>query len=191
MTSYALLGGSFDPIHNGHLQIARQVLKAGFISRFIFLPNARHNFKQGSVVLDFEQRMDLVKATLEPGMEAWPDDATGTGYTSDLLRNIYQKYPRDDFYFVIGADNLAELHHWHDFPWLRKNVRFLIIPRPEYPLDNKILNRIRRKTIKVELCNISSSQIRALIAEGKSISGLVPRAVEERIVHLYSSAGSR
>lgn len=191
MTSYALLGGSFDPIHNGHLQIARQVLKAGFISRFIFLPNARHNFKQGSVVLDFEQRMDLVKATLEPGMEAWSDDATGTGYTSDLLRKIYQKYPRDDFYFVIGADNLAELHHWHDFPWLRKNVRFLIIPRPEYPLDNKILNRIRRKTIKVELCNISSSQIRALIAEGKSISGLVPRAVEERIVHLYSSAGSR
>lgn len=191
MTSYALLGGSFDPIHNGHLQIARQVLKAGFISRFIFLPNARHNFKKDSVVLDFKHRMELVQAVLEPGMEAWADDAEGTGYTSDLLRNIYLKYPRNDFYFVIGADILPELPKWHDFPWLQENVRFLVIPRPDYTLDKKILNRIRRKTIRIELCDTSSTRIRALIAAGKSISGLVPGTIEKRVLKLYGTSGSK
>lgn len=128
MTSCALLGGSFDPIHNGHLHIAREILKSGYVSRLVFLPNARHNFKKSNVVLDFQHRLALVRDALEPGMEAWEDDADGSGYTAELLQKLYRKHPQLLFHFVIGSDNLANLPLWYDFAWLRANARFLIIP---------------------------------------------------------------
>ncbi len=185
MTTYALLGGSFDPIHNGHLRIARQVLKSGIADTVAFVPNASHNFKKDSVVLDFSTRLDLVKTVLEPNIEAWDDDAAGSGYTADLMRRVYARYPQDRFYFIIGSDNLVNLTSWHDYPWLRQNVRFLIIPRPGYPPQERLLKRIRRKTLKMEPCELSSTRIRQLIAGGKPISGLVPEAIEEMVVKLY------
>lgn len=185
MTTFALLGGSFDPIHNGHLRIARHILESGIADTVAFVPNARHNFKKDSVKLDFPTRLELVKAVLEPNIEAWDDDAAGTGYTADLMRRVYAKYPQAAFYFIIGSDNLANLSAWHDYPWLRQNVRFLIIPRPGYPLQERLLKRIRRKTLKMEPCELSSTRIRQLIAGGKPISGLVPIAIEERVVGLY------
>lgn len=145
MTSCALLGGSFDPIHNGHLHIAREILKSGYVSRLVFLPNARHNFKKSNVVLDFQHRLALVRDALEPGMEAWEDDADGSGYTAELLQKLYRKHPQLLFHFVIGSDNLANLPLWYDFAWLRANARFLIIPRPGYPLPQNVLRRIKRK----------------------------------------------
>jgi len=185
MTSCALLGGSFDPIHNGHLHIAREILKSGYVSRLVFLPNACHNFKKGNVVLDFQHRLALVRDALEPGMEAWEDDADGSGYTAELLQKLYRKHPQLLFHFVIGSDNLANLPLWYDFAWLRANARFLIIPRPGYPLPQNVLRRIKRKTLRIEPCPFSSSQIRSRIAAEKSISGLVPESLEQRIIELY------
>jgi nicotinate-nucleotide adenylyltransferase len=155
------------------------------VSRLVFLPNARHNFKKGNVVLDFQHRLALVRDALEPGMEAWEDDADGSGYTAELLQKLYRKHPQVLFHFVIGSDNLANLPLWYDFAWLRANARFLIIPRPGYPLPQNVLRRIKRKTLKIEPCPISSSQIRSRIAAEKSISGLVPESLEQRIIELY------
>ena len=185
MTGCALLGGSFDPIHNGHLHIAREILKSGYVSRLVFLPNARHNFKKGNVVLDFQHRLALVRQALEPGMEAWEDDADGSGYTAELLQKLYRKHPQLLFHFVIGSDNLANLPLWYDFAWLKANARFLIIPRPGYPSPQNVLRRIKRKTLRIEPCPISSSQVRSRIAAGKPISGLVPESLEQTIIELY------
>lgn len=185
MTGCALLGGSFDPIHNGHLHIAREILKSGYVSRLVFVPNARHNFKKDSVTLDFKHRLALVRDALEPCMEAWEDDADGSGYTAELLQKLYRKHPQLLFHFVIGSDNLANLPLWYDFAWLRANARFLIIPRPGYPSPQNVLRRIKRKTLRIAPCPISSSQIRSCIAAGKPISGLVPESLEQRIIELY------
>ncbi len=185
MISQALLGGSFDPIHNGHLYIAREILRSGLVEKVIFLPNARHNFKRGSVLLDFASRYELVASALEAGMEVWKDDAEGSGYTADLLKQIYHQHPDRSFLWVIGSDNLATLPNWHDFAWLKANVRFLIIPRPDFPSDERILKRIRRKTLKIVPCEISSTQVRARIKAGKSIRDLVPPSIVDRVVQLY------
>ena len=185
MISQALLGGSFDPIHNGHLHIAREILRSGLVSGVIFLPNARHNFKQGSVLLDFNTRYDLVASVLEPGMEVWDDDAQGSGFTSELLQRLRRKHPERFFFWVIGSDNLEALPRWHDFPWLRENVRFLIIPRPGYPASGSVLKRIRRKTLKIAPSDVSSTLVRQRIQAGKSIAGLVPRSIAARVVSLY------
>ncbi len=185
MIRQALLGGSFDPVHIGHLHLAREILRKGAAEVVVFLPNARHNFKQDSILLNYAQRFDLVASVLEPGMEVWNDDDSGSGYTSDLLRRLYQKHPDRDFLWVIGSDNLSALPLWHDFAWLRANVRFLIIPRPGYPADRTVLRKIRRKTLRTVPSEVSSTQIRARIKAGKSISGLVPERIEETIIQLY------
>lgn len=186
MKPLALLGGSFDPIHNGHLHIAREILRLGAAARVAFLPNARHNFKQAKVLLDYRSRRELVAAVLEPGMEVWDDDAEGSGYTSDLLKRLQLKHPGCKFLWVIGSDNLAALPRWHDFAWLRENIRFLIIPRPGYPADQKVLKRIRRKTLKTVPSPVSSTLVRARIRSGQPITGLVPPQIEAKIVQLYS-----
>ncbi|MGC9362857.1 MAG: nicotinate (nicotinamide) nucleotide adenylyltransferase, partial [Candidatus Syntrophosphaera sp.] len=185
MRDHALLGGSFDPIHNGHLHVARQILRAGIVRSVVFLPNARHNFKGGRVLQDYDVRHELVESALEPGMEVWDDDSTGSGYTSDLMRRLYQKYPNRTFFWVIGSDNLAHLRQWHDFPWLRRNVRFLVIPRPGHPLEEKILKRIHRKTLRIEPSPISSTLVRKRISKGEPITGLVPEKIEQRVIELY------
>jgi nicotinate-nucleotide adenylyltransferase len=185
MRDYALLGGSFDPIHNGHLHVAREILKFGVVRAVVFLPNARHKFKHSRVLQDFDTRYGLVESALEPGMEVWDDDSTGSGFTSDLMQRLYQKHPARTFYWVIGSDNLANLTQWHNFTWLCRNVRFLVIPRPGYPLDEKILKKIRRKTLRIVPSSISSTLVRKRIAEGKPISGLVPGKIEERVLALY------
>ena len=185
MIPQALLGGSFDPIHNGHLHIAREILRSGLVSGVIFLPNARHNFKQGSVLLDFHARFELVASVLEPGMEVWDDDAQGSGFTSELLQKLYLKHPERSFFWVIGSDNLAGLPRWHDFNWLKGQVRFLIIPRPGYPAAEAVLKRIRRKTLKITPSEVSSTLVRARIKTGESIADLVPQRIEERVKQLY------
>lgn len=185
MRDHALLGGSFDPVHNGHLHVARQILRSGVVRSVVFLPNARHNFKRGRVLQEFDVRYELVESALEQGMEVWDDDSTGSGYTSDLMRHLYQKYPTRTFYWVIGSDNLAHLGQWHDFPWLSRNVRFLVIPRPGHPLEERILKRIHRKTLRIEPSPISSTLVRKRIAEGEPVTGLVPEKIERRVIDLY------
>lgn len=185
MIRQALLGGSFDPVHNGHLHIAREILRSGSAESVVFLPNARHNFKRDSVLLDYERRRELVAAVLEPGMEVWDDDAQGSGYTSDLLKRLYQKHPDRCFLWVIGSDNLAGLPRWYDFNWLKGQVRFLIIPRPGYPAAEAVLKRIRRKTLKITPSEVSSTLVRARIKTGESIADLVPQRIAERVKQLY------
>ncbi len=185
MIKQALLGGSFDPIHSGHLHLAREILKSGLVDSVVFLPNARHNFKRDQVLLDFPQRYELVKDALEPGMEVWDDDASGSGYTSELLARLFNKYPDRKFYWVLGSDNLAKLRQWHDFQWLRVYVHFLIVPRPGYSAHDHLLVRLKRRTLKMEPCPISSTLVREKIKAGESISGLVPPHLEQRIIALY------
>jgi nicotinate-nucleotide adenylyltransferase len=180
-----LLGGSFDPVHNGHLHIAREILRSSIAQTVVFLPNARHNFKRDSVLLDYPHRRELVAAVLEPSMEVWDDDAQGSGYTADLLKHLYQKHPDRVFLWVIGSDNIAGLPLWYNFQWLKANARFLIIPRPGYPADEKILKRIRRKTLKISPSEVSSTLVRDRIKAGESITDLVPERIAKRVLRLY------
>ena len=184
-TFTALIGGSFDPIHNGHLHLARELLKDPQIGELAFLPVGRHHFKRDSLVLSFADRLGLISKVLEPGMQLWDDDASGSGYTADLIRRLRMKYAGKRFAFVIGSDNLSQLPLWRDYEWLRENLVFIIVPRlgfelilPEPPI---------RCMIKViDPPAVSSSQVRALIASSQTITGLVPPSIEAEVVKLYT-----
>jgi len=197
----ALLGGSFDPIHNGHLHIARSILVDKRFNRVVFIPNGRHNFKRDSVFLGFDTRISLIKKAISTVPESHPSHLNpspfsvwdidqpdrSSGYTSDLMKKIFALYPDQEFYFVIGADNLQSLDNWHQAEWLKTHVSFLIIPRPGSDICKKQLSSLKYLYLPIPLSPISSTQIRSLIAQGKPVTGLVPASLETEITLLYSS----
>lgn len=185
----ALLGGSFDPIHWGHLFIARELLKDPLTKELAFLPVGRHHFKAESTVLDYSLRRLLLLKVLEPRMLLWDEDFQGSGYTSDLVRNLQNKYPQKQFGFVIGSDNLSQLPRWHEYDWLRSHLLFIVIPRAGYDI---ILPEPAPRVVIRDFNppDISSSQIRERAYQGLSIQGLVPDSICDDVLRLYRKCGS-
>jgi len=185
--AYAILGGSFDPIHNGHLGLACQILELSPTKKVVFMPNCKHRFKPSEVRLSFAERCKNIRLALEPypGFELWLEDSTGSGYTADLMQRLYTLHPDKKFCFVIGSDNLSSLPDWHDFPWLRENLYFLIIPRPGAELRQSVLSQIQHQVLETIPIDVSSTRIRRLIREGGSIQGMVPDALVSVITASY------
>lgn len=183
----AIIGGSFDPIHNGHLYLAARLSADPEIETVALMPVGNHHFKKDTTILPFEQRLQLIQKVLQPGVEVWLDDAAGSGYTADLMCRLQAKYPEKHFAFVIGSDNLATLHHWYDFEWLKANVTFLIVPRVGYELQGLDELGINYLIKDIRPPEVSSSSIRQKIAQGLSIHGLVPEEIEPQVSRLYAS----
>lgn len=182
----ALIGGSFDPVHNGHLYLARELLKDPDILELAFVPVGRHHFKMDLSILSFDERVGLISRVLEPGMQLWEDDAQGSGFTADLIRRLSSKYPDKRFAFVIGSDNLSQLPRWHEYEWLKRNLTFIVIPRPGYELvfpQNPPLSLLVKS---INPPDVSSSRIRQLVLQDSPIDGLVPERIREEIITLYS-----
>ncbi|MDD2228870.1 MAG: nicotinate (nicotinamide) nucleotide adenylyltransferase [Candidatus Cloacimonetes bacterium] len=185
----AVLGGSFDPIHSGHLHIANQVLSLTKVACVLFVPSGNHHFKADKIVLNYAKRFMLVESVIasEPRFAISTADETGSGYTAHLMQKLFAESPQTRFVFIIGADNLAKLEKWYDFPWLAANLLFLILPRPGYEVQDINLHGINAIELPIVRSPISSTEIRRLIARNESIKGMVPEIVEEEIVRLYHS----
>lgn len=183
----AVLGGSFDPVHLGHLHIARQVLYWSRASTILFVPNGNHHFKRGQVRLNFNDRYSLVESAIasEPRFAISDADRSGSGYTAHLLQALMKDNPHTRYVFIIGSDNLPKLPLWHDFPWLCQNVHWLLLPRPGFKIDMELISPLKVSIIPIEPCNISSTDIRKRIDSGLSITGLVPEELEAKITELY------
>lgn len=187
----AIIGGSFDPIHNGHLYLAEKLSQDPDIERVAFLPVGNHHFKKDKIVLSFEQRLRLIREVLQPGVEVWLDDAGGSGYTADLMRRLQAKYPDRHFAFVIGSDNLRHLHLWYDFEWLQANVTFLIVPRVGYEVQELGELGINHLIKDIRPPEVSSSTIRRNIAQGLSIEGMVSERIKSQVLELYRPGSPR
>ncbi|MDP2172283.1 MAG: nicotinate (nicotinamide) nucleotide adenylyltransferase [Candidatus Cloacimonadaceae bacterium] len=185
MGYYAILGGSFDPIHLGHLHIAGQILSCTDIARVIFMPVRRHHFKSASINADFDTRLRMIKSCLQKGMEAWDEDGGSTGFTADLMKKLHQNHPETKFCFVIGTDNLVSLVDWYDFQWLKDNVLFLVIPRPDFPPDPSMLAMIKAQILQIPLSGVSSSEVRRRALSGESLDGYVPPQIIDQVMRIY------
>ena len=174
-------------MHLGHLHIARQILMLSPVSSVIFMPNNKHHFKSSRGRLAFEKRVLLLSKALQEmqNCELWLDDASGSGYTDDLMRSIYTKHPDRSFCFVIGSDIAITLPNWHNYEWLKANLCFLIIPRPGADLELPELSELHYYILQTEPSPISSTLIRESIRRGESIEGLVPQSIETDIYNYY------
>ncbi len=186
-----LLGGSFNPIHLGHLAIAEAVYSQLNLSDIWFIPTAFHPFKQKSQLLPFEKRLKLILKAIEP----YPDfkislldsDQDAKNYTYDLIRKIKSENPAIEPFFIIGSDILNELTKWYKYEWLLENITFAVIKRPDQKIDHKLSEEQLKKLKFVDMTPVpvSSTEIRYRIKKDQPITGLVPDSILEDILSYY------
>jgi nicotinate-nucleotide adenylyltransferase len=173
----AMYGGSFDPIHNGHLILARDAIEQLGLEKLILIPASVSPFKNPPVA-SAEMRLSMLRAAIEGEMGFCVDDCElrrpPPSYTIDTITDIRQHQPNAEIFCLVGDDNVRDLAKWHRFAELEKLVRFVVLDRHAQPMSHSY-PVVRRKI------DISATEIRKRVAAGQSIRYLVPSAVEEII----------
>ncbi|GAB4177427.1 MAG: nicotinate-nucleotide adenylyltransferase [Terrimicrobiaceae bacterium] len=178
MNSLALYGGTFDPIHHGHLILARDAMERMEISRVIFLPAQISPHKLDRPPSPPEIRLSMVSAAIsaDPSFSVDPRELarTGPSFTIDTAREYREEFPETRLFYFIGDDNLPELHTWKDIDELQTLVDFVILSRTgiAQPVRYPIISR------NIE---ISSTEIRSRVAASRPVHHMVPPAVDEII----------
>ena len=187
-----LLGGSFNPIHTGHLTLAQTATQALELNKVLFLPTGNHPLKQNINILPAEKRFQLVQKAISsyPAFKASKLDMEDTdlSYSAELIKRLRKIYPEDELYFLTGDDIITELPQWYNWEWLLHNVQFVVAKRPDTNREKwQDLDYLEYFLfIDMKSQNVSSSEIRKKIKNKKNISGLVPKIIEEEIVKFYS-----
>ncbi len=181
-----ILGGTFDPIHMGHLVLAEQVKEKLKLNQVIFIPCFSPPHKRGRKLSPAKDRFRMTQLALEgnpcfsvSGIEL---KRKGLSYTIHTLRQLKNLYPDSKIYFLTGSDVLNEIYTWKDPEEIYKLVKMVIVIRPGFDsIDPE--NHFAKKSIIVRITSIdvSSSQIREKVKKGQSIKYLVPFKVEEYI----------
>jgi nicotinate-nucleotide adenylyltransferase len=187
-----LLGGTFNPIHLGHLILAQQAVETLDLSRLLFIPCARPPHKTGAPPVAGEHRRAMIEAAIEGSLLFECSDIElqrgGVSYAVDTVRAVAAQHPGAELCFLIGADMLADLHTWKAVYELLALCRFVTFARPGFNaaslsaaarlLDPPWPERLRADMVSGRQVDISSTDIRYRVAEGLSIRYLVPREVE-------------
>jgi nicotinate-nucleotide adenylyltransferase len=181
MLRLGLYGGSFDPIHHGHLILARQALEDLSLDRVIFIPAAESPFKLNHSGASAAERFAMVRLAVqdEPAffVDPFEIDREPPSYTIDTVRAYHARHPDDTLFFLVGEDHVAALPKWNEFEELDLLVKFAILSRSDLPLELKY-PVVRRRF------DLSSTEIRNRVANDLPISYLVPenvlRYIQER-----------
>jgi nicotinate-nucleotide adenylyltransferase len=189
-----ILGGTFDPIHSGHLILAEQLKEELKLQKVIFTPSANPPHKENHPVSPAKDRLQMVKLAIRDNPDFLISDLElerkGKSYTIDTLTRLLKLYKDSELFFLLGSDAIDELPTWKEPDKIFQKVKVVIALRPGFDRINQ-KNRFVQKSLVVPIngLNISSSQIRERIREGKSIRYLVPAGVEEFIQskNLYRS----
>ncbi|MGA8113213.1 MAG: nicotinate-nucleotide adenylyltransferase [Actinocatenispora sp.] len=181
-----LMGGTFDPIHHGHLVAASEVQDQFDLDEVVFVPTGQPWQKGHTYVSPAEDRylMTVVATASNPRfMVSRVDiDRSGPTYTIDTLQDLHATYGTDvELYFITGADALAAILSWKDAPRLFELAHFVGVTRPGYELSDAHLPRDTVQLVEVPAMSISSSACRDRVAAGKPVWYLVPDGVVQYI----------
>ena len=198
MKNIAILGGSFNPIHNGHLSVGYAVLenKQIAIDKVLFMPTGKSPFKQTERVTRVD-RIEMTKQAIvhEDKFEISEIEINqNISYTVETIKMLKMQYPEANLYFVLGMDTLENIYHWKAPQELFSLCAFILVERAGYKKNEALLSQLlkdkaRIHFLKAPQISISSSQIRYRINEYLSISHLVPYDVNKYIIenNLYKT----
>lgn len=186
-----VLGGTFDPVHFGHLACAQQALEALDLAGVVFMPAGSPAFKQDRRLLSGRQRLELcrlaVQGNLAFDVSALEVDRPGVTYAVDTLQQLRDFYPSNvALYFILGADAALTLPRWHESERLAGLATFAVAARPGYVLGRAERASLAERGFTVEAfpvteLDISSTDLRNRAAAHRSLRYLTPDAVAERI----------
>ncbi len=193
-----ILGGTFDPIHHGHLRIAIEIYEQCHLAEVRFIPSALPPLRQ-SPLANADLRLAMVKTAVQNITGLTVDDReycqTGTSYTLNTLQSLRRDYPETPLCFIIGMDAFINLPKWYQWQQLSELAHFIVIQRPNYvlpsstPLKTLLARQVNTPQALVKqiaglvfianvpLCDISATRIRKHITAGKQLTGLLPNSV--------------
>lgn len=192
-SSRGILGGSFDPIHNGHLYMAKQARLAAHLDKIELLPAARPPHKLDRTLTSDTHRLNMIRLAVKSIDWIEIDDRElrrgGISYTVDTVRELAETHAGIDLFFIIGTDSLRELSTWCSIREIVKLVTFVTVPRDEQPfrttypaLEEKLQGTpLRVLPLTTPPLPISSTEIRQRTVERRSLEGLVPSPVADYI----------
>jgi nicotinate-nucleotide adenylyltransferase len=184
MERIGLLGGSFDPVHLGHLLVAQAAWEELGLGRLFFIPAAQSPFKPDSQPTPAKERLRLVRLALAGKSWCEVDEQEiqrgGVSYTIDTVRDYARRFPWGSLFYLIGADHVPQLPQWRAAEELAGLVEFVVIPRPGQA-EAAFPAPFRGRWLTGFPLGVSSSQIRARVKAGLPIEHLVPHAVAEAI----------
>ena len=185
------IGGSFNPIHNGHINLALAGKNEFDLDKVIFIPNSINPIKENNSKVSTEDRVKMVELAIQDyddfEIDTYEVDKKGISYTIDTVEYLKNKY--NDLYFIGGADLIFELHKWKDYEKLLKEVDFIIAGRNPYKLpelEDKVNELNKKYDINInilknfKMIDLSSSEIRNNILSNKSLK--IPKKVAEYII---------
>lgn len=180
----ALYGGSFDPVHLGHLLVAQAACEEFGLDRLCFIPAAQSPFKPGTQPAPAAARFQMLRLALagQPHYEVDAQEITrgGVSYTIDTVRDYRRRFPSARLFWLIGADHVAKLPLWREAEELASAVEFLVIPRPGEP-SAPFPAPFQGAMLKGFPLGVSSSQIRARVKAGLPVDLLTGPVVAEAI----------
>ncbi|MBD2844493.1 nicotinate-nucleotide adenylyltransferase [Paenibacillus sp. IB182496] len=189
MLQVGLMGGTFDPIHYGHLLAAESAREQLGLDEVWFVPSHHPPLKPHAPQASGEQRLEMVFRAIDfqPHFRAMPIELEreGTSFTIDTVAALREQYPEREFAVIIGADRVNDLAQWHRIEELARGVSFIALRRPGVELDCASLPAYLRERLRIcdmPQMGVSSTEIRERCAAGRSIRFLVPDKVRQFIL---------
>jgi len=188
-----ILGGTFDPVHYGHLMAAEFARSEFHLSKVLLMLSARPPHKREASILDQDHRHQMLKLAVagNPFLEVSTLELSrpGHSFTIDTIRYLLEHRPQQDIYFIMGSDNLFTIHTWKDADALCSLCKFILVTRPGYKLEKnhpqyeKVPKTLWENLFYLEIPGFeySSTDIRSRVRQGKTIKYLVPPGVEQYI----------
>ena len=176
------LGGSFDPVHFGHLIAAQDVYEQYHFDRLFLVPAAQAPLKAQDMQSVTEDRLAMLRAACEWDhrleIADYELNKGGVSYTIDSARHFRQQFPHDELFWIIGGDQLPLLHKWKDISQLAAMVEFIFLERPGHPSKpHTDITGLRLHRCDGHLIEISSSELRQRVRQGRSLNYFCPQKV--------------
>ena len=184
-----IFGGSFNPIHTGHIALARQLREAAGLDEVWLMVSPQNPLKQQATLLDDDLRLQMAKTALadEPFIEVsdYEFHLPRPSYTWNTLQALKDDYPDREFVLLIGGDNWENFAHWYRADDIIRNYQLIVYPRRGSDIDLTSLPSTVT-VIEAELLDISSTDIRRRVRRHQSIKGMVPDCILDAVTEHYS-----